>query len=101
MPKVSNKKKTNSTSTVARKNRRSPYEVLLDLKAKRESLIQRTEQKLAKYDEKISHLEEKFQRRIALEELKASRSADELVRELEETKRRQSLLRQALKLSSK
>jgi TolA-binding protein len=83
----------------AKKNRRTPYELLQDLKQKRQSLAEKTERKLAQYDAKIESLESKYRQRIQIEEIKAQKSPDELEREIRELKEKQRLLRMAMKQS--
>jgi hypothetical protein len=95
------KKKTTAKKiakpVVEKRNRRSPYELLNDLKSKREALAEKTDKKLATYDAKIEALESRYKQRIAVDELKASMNPDELEKEMIQLKEKQRLLRMAMK----
>lgn len=84
----------------AKKNRRTPYELLQDLKEKRQALAEKTEKKLAQYDAKIESLETKYRQRIQIEEIKSQKSQEELEKEIRELKEKQRLLRMAMKQKS-
>lgn len=92
-------KKKNAKSAVGKvvRNRRSPFELLQDLKAKRLDLAEKSEKKLEQMDSKIEALEGKYKQRIRVEELKASMNPEELEKEIMELKEKQKLLRLAMK----
>lgn len=82
--------------TVAR-TRRGPYELLQHLKEQRAALVEKNDKKLAFYDAKIEKIEARYKQRIAVEQLCAEKSPEELEQEILEVKDRQRLLRQAMK----
>lgn len=90
-------KKGAAVAEKAKKNRRTPYELLQDLKQKREALAEKSERKLAQYDAKIESLERKYKQRIQIEEIKSQKSPEELEQELQELKEKQRLLKMAMK----
>ena len=83
--------------TVVRGPRRSPYDLVQDLKTKRDHLDDTYAGKRAKLDDKIEALEAKWASRIAVSELIASRTPEELAAEFEDLKRQQGLLRKAMR----
>jgi hypothetical protein len=80
----------------APQNRRSPSQLLDDLKAERDEVAQKMGARLAKLDEKIARVEARYARHIALTEL-AEISPEDLEEKLEAAKRQQRLLKLALK----
>jgi hypothetical protein len=84
------------TTTTKTRNRRKPADLLADLKAQRQAIAAAGLAKLAKLDAKIAKVEARYSKSIALAEL-AGCSSEELVNELATAKRKQQLLRTALK----
>jgi len=80
--------------------RRTPYELVQELKSKREKLAQSLSSRIAKIDERIAELEAKHHARIQIQELMREKTPDELMREEAELKTKLSLLKKARKLSS-
>lgn len=80
--------------------RRTPYELVQELKAKREKLSQALSQRIAKIDQRIAELEAKHQARIQIQELTQTKTPEELLREEAELKSKLSLLKKARKLST-
>ncbi len=80
-----------------RKPRRSPYEVVKELRARRDELAQTYEDRLIKLDFRIKRLEERYEKKILLAQLINSRSPEELALELAAVKKQQMLLKRALK----
>ncbi|HBN07079.1 MAG TPA: hypothetical protein DD435_00020 [Cyanobacteria bacterium UBA8530] len=92
-------KKATVAAERQKKNRRTPYELLQDLKLKRQALSEKTENKLAQYDSKIESLENKYKQRIQIEEIKSKSTPEELEKEILQLKEKQRLLRMAMKQS--
>lgn len=81
--------------------RRSPYEIVQELKTKRDKLAQTMAARISKIDQRIAELEAKHQARIQISQLVENKTSDELIREEQELKSKLSLLKKARKLSSK
>lgn len=84
----------------AKSRRRSPYELVQELKTKRDKLAQSLSGRIGKIDSRIAELEAKHQARIQISQLMETRSPDELMREEAELKSKLSLLKKARKLST-
>ncbi len=84
-------------ASASKRTRRSPYELVQELKVKRDKLRESMESRIAKLDQRIESLESKHEHKIKVSELLASRSPEELAKELEALRTQQSLLRKALK----
>lgn len=89
-----------SRKAAAARVRRAPAQLLADLKAQRDALASKMEEKLAKLDEKIAKVGARYEKSIKLAELQGV-DANELAQKLEEAKRQQRLLRLALKAKGK
>lgn len=85
------------TRAIAKGKRRSAFDVVQELKAKRDALAATYNERLARLDERIRRLEERHEQKFRLQELLQTKSAEELEREAEEARRRASLLRKALR----
>lgn len=85
-----------SKASAKARNRRSPAQLLADLKADRDEVAQKMGAHLAKLDEKIARVEARYEKSIKLAELQ-SVGAAELEQQLEAAKQQQRLLRMALK----
>lgn len=83
--------------TTKKRNRRSPVEILSELKEQRDALAKRMEEKLTKLDERIARVEARYDKQIRLAELTENLSLEDIAKKLEETKRQQKLLRMAMK----
>lgn len=83
--------------TASKRTRRSPYELVQELRAKRDKLRDTMEARLSKLDQRIESLEAKHEHKIKVSELLASRSPEELAKELDVLRTQQSLLRKALR----
>lgn len=79
--------------------RRSPFELVNEMKAKRDALAESLSARVAKLDLRIAELELKHQARIAVSELVESRSADELAQDEAQLKAQLSIMKKARKLS--
>jgi len=88
------------TVRVTKSRRRTPYELVQELKTKRDKLAESLSQRVAKIDERIAELEAKHQARIQISELMQTKTPDELMREEAELKSKLSLLKKARKLST-
>lgn len=84
-------------ANAAKRTRRSPYELVQELRDKRDKLRDSMESRIAKLDQRIASLESKHEHKIKVSELLASRSQEELAKEYEALRTQQSLLRKALK----
>ena len=80
--------------------RRTPYELVQELKAKRDQLAQSLSARISRFDERIAQLEAKHEARIAISRLMETRTHEELLREEAEIKSKLSLLKKARKMSS-
>lgn len=84
----------------ARKSRRrSPYELVSELKIKREKLAQSLSARIGKIDQRIAELEAKHQARIAISQLMETKSPDEMLKEESELRSKLALLKKARKLA--
>lgn len=95
--KIEKKPKRLQSSTSTKRTRRSPYELVQELKAKRDDLYERMTGQIAKLDRRIVELEAKHEHKIKVSELVSSKSPEELEREFEDMRKQQALLRKALK----
>lgn len=85
----------------AKRTRRSPFELVQELRTKRDQLRESMESRIAKLDERITTLETKYEHKIKVSELLQTRSAEELAKELEALRTQQSLLRKAIRTQNK
>lgn len=76
--------------------RRSPVQLLADLKTQRDSFADKMQNRLAGLDAKIIKVEQRYQKSIALAELEGV-DKTELDAQLEKSKRDQRLIRLSLK----
>lgn len=81
--------------------RRSPYEIVTELKARREELAKTYEERLAKLDARIKRLEERHEKKIKVTELLQNKTPEELAQELEAIKKQQAILKKAMKQAAK
>lgn len=88
-------------TAASKRTRRSPYELVQELRTKRDQLRESMEARLAKLDQRIESLESKHEHKIKVSELLASRSPEELAKEYEALRTQQALLRKALKQGGK
>jgi len=96
------KKKPGRPANRGAKNaRRSPYEIVNELKARRDELAKTYEERLAKLDERIQRLEERHEKKIKVTELLQNKTPEELAQELEAIKKHQAILKKAMKQASK
>lgn len=87
-----------STQTAAqRRNRRSPVEILQELKTKRDRLHDAMTERIARLDERIAKLESRHSSKIKVTELIQTHSTEELKQALDSIRKQRSLLRRALK----
>lgn len=91
---------TRATTAAAKRSRRSPYELVQELREKREELRATMEARIAKLDARIAQLETRHEHKIKVSELLANHSPEELAKDLEALRAQQSLLRRALKQGS-
>ena len=87
-----------SAVVTQRKPRRSPYEVVQELKARREELAKTYEARLSKLDERIERMEARYEKKILLTQLLTTKTPEELALELAAIKKQQSLIKKALKV---
>lgn len=92
---------SSAKAAASKRSRRSPYELVQELRTKRDALQASMDARIAKLDQRINALESKHEHKIKVSELLASRSAEELEKELEALRTQQSLLRKALKQGAK
>ena len=96
------KKKPGRPANRGAKNaRRSPYEIVNELKARRDELAKTYEERLAKLDARIQRLEERHEKKIKVTELLQNKTPEELAQELEAIKKQQAILKKAMKQASK
>lgn len=76
--------------------RRSPTELLQDLQAQRHALAEKRDARLMLLDGRIARVESRYEKSLKLAEF-ADVATDDLQAQLDDAKRNQSLLRQALK----
>jgi len=84
-------------TSAQRRNRRSPVEILQELKDKRDRMHDAMMERLSRLDERIAKLESRHSNKIKLTELMQTHSAEELQHALESVRKQRSLLRRALK----
>ena len=94
-------KKSAPSKVGAKRSRRSPYELVQELRTKRDKLRETMEARISKLDARIESLEAKHEHKIKVSELLASHTPEDLEKELESLRTKQSLLRKALKQQSK
>lgn len=80
-----------------RRHRRSPVEILQELKDQRDRLHEIMVIRLTRLDERISKLESRHSSKIKVTELLKTHSTEELQTALEGVRKQRSLLRRALK----
>lgn len=80
-----------------RKPRRSPYDVVNELKARRAELAKTYQARLDKLDTRIQRLEARYEKKILLTQLLNSKTPEELALELAAIKKQQSIIKKALK----
>jgi len=85
------------TSSAQRRNRRTPVEILQELKEKRDRLHEAMTERLSRLDERIAKLESRHSSKIKVTELLQTHSTEELQHALESIRKQRSLLRRALK----
>ncbi|HEY9856641.1 MAG TPA: hypothetical protein V6D05_12940, partial [Stenomitos sp.] len=88
---------TKGKTSAQRRNRRSPVEILQELKDKRERMHEAMMERLSRLDERIAKLESRHSSKIKLTELVQTHSTEELQHALESVRKQRSLLRRALK----
>ncbi len=88
---------TGEAVVTQRRPRRSPYDVVKELKARREELAQTYQARLAKLDLRIERLEARYEKKIMVTQLLNTRTPEELERELAAVKKQQAILKKALK----
>ncbi|MBC7543033.1 MAG: hypothetical protein H7338_09910 [Candidatus Sericytochromatia bacterium] len=79
------------------RSRRSPAQLLADLKAERDSVADKMGDRLIKLDARIIRVEQRYDTQLRLAELTTGVSMDDLQQQLDDAKRQQKLLRMALK----
>lgn len=79
------------------RRRRSPAELLSDLKAKREKLFQSMQARLNTMDAKIARIENKYRNQIEIHQLIQEKSVAELEAELQEVRRKSQVIKRAMK----
>lgn len=80
-----------------RRPRRSAYEVVEELKARREELAKVYQERLSKLDSRIERLEARHEKKIMVTQLLSTKTPEELALELAAIKKQQSLIKKALK----
>ncbi len=86
-----------SATREAKNARRSPYEIVNELKARRDELAKTYEERLAKLDTRIQRLEERHEKKIKVTEMLQNKTPEELALELEAVKKHQAILKRAMK----
>ena len=81
-----------------KRTRRMPYDMLKDLKAKRDALAAKMAERIGALDRRIADLEAKHAERIRVSELIQSKTAEELEAEATALKTQLSLLKRARKM---
>lgn len=95
------KKAGRPPSRVTKNARRTPVEIVNELKARRDQLAKTYEERLSKLDARIQRLEERHEKKIKISELLQNKSPEELARELEAQKKYQDILKKAIKQAEK
>lgn len=90
-------KKAKAAVAARKRVRRSPYDLVQDLRAKRDAVAASLGERIAKLDQRIQALETKHDAKIKVSELLNTRTAEELADELVAVRAQQSLLRKAMK----
>lgn len=85
----------------AKNARRTPYEIVNELKARRDELAKTYEERLSKLDSRIQRLEERHEKKIKVTELLQNKTPEELAQELEAIKKQQAILKKAMKQAGK
>ncbi len=80
-----------------KRTRRGPLEILEELKERRAAVQEQYDKKLTRLDERIASLETRHRDVLALQEIRAGKTPEELQEELESLKAQERLLRKALK----
>lgn len=88
---------TGSAVVTQRKPRRSPYEVVQDLKLRRAELARIYDDRLSKLDSRIQRLEARYEKKIKVTQLLKTMTTEQLARELENVRKQQKILKSALK----
>lgn len=99
--KVTKVKKTAPKKAAAKRSRRSPYELVQELRVKRDKLREAMDARISKLDSRIASLETKHEHKIKVSELLASHTPEDLEKQLETLRTQQSLYRKALKQQAK
>lgn len=86
-----------SAVVTQRKPRRSPHELIQELKDRRDELARTYQARLDKLDHRIQRMEARYERKIKLTQLLATKTPEELALELAAIKKQQSLIKRALK----
>ncbi len=94
---VSGLKKPVRKTAKRKVSRRSPSELIADLKAKREDIMQSFGDRIGKLDQKIAELETRHAKRIQLHDLMTTKTPQELADEEAMTRKMLHLLRRAKK----
>ncbi len=101
-PEATPKKKPGRPASKGTKSaRRSPYEIVTELKARRDELAKTYEDRLSKLDARIQRLEERHEKKIKVTELLQNKTPEELALELEAIKKQQAILKKAMKQAGK
>ena len=79
------------------RSRRSPAQLLADLKSERDQVADKMGARLTKLDARIMRVEQRYDTQLRLAELTTGVSMDDLQQQLDDAKRQQKLLRMALK----
>ena len=80
-----------------RKPRRSPFEMVQELKDRRDALAKTYQARLDKLDIRIQRLEARYEKKIKVTQLLKTKTPEELALELAAVKKQQSILKKALK----
>lgn len=95
------KKAGRPPSRGAKNARRTPVEIVNELKARRDQLAKTYEERLSKLDARIRRLEDRHEKKIKISELLKNKSPEELAHELEAQKKYQDILKKAIKQAVK
>ena len=77
--------------------RRPAAEIIVAMQSKRHDLAKRLNERLSKLDARIDRLEVRYEKQTKLAEIRASLTADQISHQLDEMKRMQKLLKQAIR----
>lgn len=86
-----------SVFVTQRKPRRSPYEVVQELKERRDALAKTYQERLARLDGRIQRMEARYEKKILVTQLLSTKTPEELALELAAIKKQQAILKKALK----